>query len=57
MNSKSRKYLVLYETVIFSNATSESMKEFIETIDMNDITNSMWIELSNRLKENIEKSN
>lgn len=29
------------------------MKGFIDVVDINDITNSMWIGLSNRLKENI----
>lgn len=55
--SKSEEYLPLYETVIFSNASSKAMNEFIEVINMNDITNSMWIELSNRLKIDLTSSN
>lgn len=51
--SKDNRKLTLYESVIFANTSSEAMKEFVDLIDMNDITNSMWIELSRRLKEDV----
>ena len=46
---KDDSFLTLYETVMFSNVSSEPIEKFLQLIDMNDITNSMWNELSNRL--------
>ncbi|KAK8897876.1 hypothetical protein M9Y10_000105 [Tritrichomonas musculus] len=48
-------YSILYETVLFSNVTSQSMKKFIEIFDYNDMSNSMWKQISDRLEREIEK--
>lgn len=50
------KYSVLYETVYFLNVSSDAMKEFIEIFDVNDMTTSMWMNISGRLREDVKFS-
>lgn len=54
--SQNSDYSILYETVLFSNVSSENMKEFITIFDLNDISNSIWKLLSKRLCYEIDKS-
>ncbi len=51
------KYSILYSKVIYSNVTTKTMKEFVNIIDMNDINNETWKELTYRLIKEINTSN
>lgn len=56
---KDSKYKILYENVIFMNAKSSSISNFIHIFDYNDVNSSIWSLLSNRLlleNENIVKN-
>ena len=44
-----QEFAILYESVLFSNVSQERMKEFAQIFDMNDMTNSIWKNLSERL--------
>ena len=52
-----RKYCVLYEFVIFSNVTTNCIKEFLEVFDFNDLSSSTWKSISRRLQEEISDKN
>ena len=52
--SKNVKYSILYESVYFINISSKLMNDFIEIFDLNEITNSIWIQLCNRIKQEIK---
>ena len=52
---KDVKYSILYETVLFENVTSETMKFFTSIYDMNDLTTLTWKRLSKRLEEDLSK--
>lgn len=54
--SKDSNCSIMYESVIFSNVSSESMKKFIENFDFNDLTNLMWNSISKRLEEETVKN-
>lgn len=54
---KDRKYSILYETVRFENLTSESIKEFIQIFDYNEMSKTTWYRLSIRLQEEINNKN
>ena len=47
--SNNSEYSILYEQVLFTNVTSEMMKEFVLTFDANDMTIGTWHKLSDRL--------
>lgn len=51
------KYSILYEYVYFINLSTEKMKEFIETFDMNDLSNGTWHRLCDRLEIEIQMKN
>lgn len=51
---ESSEFYQLYEHVIFANATSEVMNEFISIFDYNDITRDLWTSLSKRLSSDIQ---
>lgn len=55
LNSKNSKYSILYETVLFINVTSNSMKEFLSVFEVSEMTGGTWNELSKRLCKEIEK--
>lgn len=44
----------LYETVIFTNVTSECMKKFVDTIELKDVNESTWRSLALRLCSEIK---
>ena len=44
----------LYQYVIFQNVGQESLKEFVEIFDINDINNSIWHSISERLIKEIK---
>lgn len=48
-------YSILYETVLFENVTGDVMKEFTQNFDSEDMNRRIWIRLSNRLENEIEK--
>ena len=52
--SKEIKYSILYEYVCFTNVGSESIAEFIDIFDHNDLNSGIWKSISNRLKQKIE---
>ena len=54
--SNNSKYSILYETVLFSNISSEMMKTYIAQFDPNDMTGGIWKKLSKRLCQKIELS-
>lgn len=45
----------LFQYVIFQNVGNEIMKEFVEIFDINDINNSIWHQISERLKKTKQK--
>lgn len=47
--SQNSKYSLLYETVVFSNVSIESLTEFVASLDLNDITGGIWIRLTDRM--------
>lgn len=51
------KYSMIYETVIFENATPEMMSEFISLYDVSDINKTVWNCLSKRLEKEIKIDN
>lgn len=51
------KYSTVYETVIFENATSEAMSEFISLYCVSDINKTVWNCLSKRLEKEIKIDN
>lgn len=51
---ESSEFYQLYEHIIFSNATSEVMNEFISIFNYNDITGDLWTSLSKRLLSDIQ---
>ena len=55
--SNDAKYSILYETVLFENVTSDSMKIFTSIYDMNDLTSSTWNRLSKRLEQDSPNKN
>lgn len=54
--SQSHNFTSLYETVYFECVSSTSISKFISQFDMNCITNSIWRQLSMRLKQEIKVS-
>lgn len=52
---ESSEYSIFYEYVYFSNVESNTIEEFINVFDVNDLNQSIWISISNRLKEEINK--
>ena len=54
--SKNSDYSILYETVLFSNVTSDTMREFVSLFNVNDISYGTWKELSERLCCEIHKN-
>ncbi|KAK8898307.1 hypothetical protein M9Y10_000590 [Tritrichomonas musculus] len=54
--SENSKYSILYETVLFSNVSAESMKEFVTIFDMNEMTFDLWEGLSKRLCEELKNN-
>lgn len=51
--SENRKFSSLYETVYFERVTTEVLTEFVNVICLDDITNSSWKRLAQRLKQEI----
>lgn len=50
--SKDSKYSVLYESVLFSNISSNNMKKFIKNLNFEDLNKNVWREISNALEVN-----
>lgn len=48
------KFCFLYKFVIFSNVSSESITEFINIFDYNDIDSNIWHSISSRLIEKVQ---
>ena len=57
MYSNNSMYSIFYETVFFSNVTIEAISEFITLFDVNDMNDSIWQRICERLKEKIECKN
>ena len=55
--SNDKKYSILYENVCFIYVTTSIIKEFISIFDFNDMTNSMWNLLCERLEKEIDENN
>ncbi|KAK8887461.1 hypothetical protein M9Y10_038506 [Tritrichomonas musculus] len=51
------KYSILYETVLFENISSESIKEFTAIYDSDDMDRGTWLRLSKRLECEIQNKN
>lgn len=54
--SQDHRYSILYESVDFSNVGSEKITKFINTFEMNDLTNSIWHRICDRLKHSVSKT-
>lgn len=52
---QNRIFCTLYETVYFERVSSENISEFVDIFNINDITNSTWIRLANRLKQDTKE--
>lgn len=52
---KDNRYSYFYSFIDFSNVKSDFINEFLNLFDMNDMTNQIWIAISNRLKTPIYK--
>lgn len=50
--SKDSNYSVLYESVLFSNISSNNMKKFIKNLNFEDLNKNVWREISNALEVN-----
>lgn len=50
------KYSVLYEYVHYVNVSSECIREFVSSFNVNDMTTPTWISISKRLEQEIKKS-
>ena len=50
-----KKYSYFYEFVCFENVSSTAIKEFLSIFDINDITNSIWLNLSSRLELEVDQ--
>lgn len=48
------QFSVLYEKVLFSNVSEESMKEFVDLYDYSQMTGETWSKLSERLIQKVE---
>ena len=53
---KDQSYSYLYDYVLFSNATSNKIKEFLDIFDINNITQEMWRSLSYRIEQDVTKT-
>lgn len=53
-SSSHSKYSIYFEYVIFENATSQTMIEFLDNYNINDITNETWRNLSGRLQRDLK---
>lgn len=49
------EYSIVYEYVYFSNVKCNTIEEFINFFDINDLNQSIWNSITNRLKEEISK--
>lgn len=49
------EHSILYEYVYFSNVKCNTNEEFINFFDINDLNQSIWNSITNRLKEEISK--
>lgn len=49
------KYSILYESVLFSNVSSETMSEFLSVFDKEDLSCGAWQQLSKRLSKKVEE--
>lgn len=47
------QFCEIYESVIFKNTTSKSMKNFVEIFDFSDLSTSMWSSIASRLQEDV----
>ena len=54
--SNNSEYTILYETVLFSNVSSEAMKEFVYTYDASEMSRGTWKELSKRLCQEVQRN-
>lgn len=54
--SKNPDNSFLYETILFSNVSNETMEEFASLFDINDITGGIWHRLTERLTNKKIKS-
>lgn len=52
--SNDRKYSILYDFILFEKVGGNEMKEFLSIYDIGDVTRSVWISLSERLKNEIK---
>lgn len=50
------KFKFLYENVIFLNATSNAIKEFLSIFDYGDINHEIWSSISDRLESKVESN-
>lgn len=53
--SKDQSFSYLYDFVLFSNVTSNKIKDFLEIFDINNITQNIWRSLSFRIEQDINK--
>ena len=51
------EHSILYEYVYFSNVKCNTIEEFINFFDINDLNQSIWNSITNRLKEEIKNTN
>ena len=53
--SNNSEYTILYETVLFTNVSSEAMKEFVYAYNPIEMSLGTWKELSKRLCEEVQR--
>lgn len=54
---KNRKYSILYQFVDFINVEISSIKNFISIFNIDDLSQNLWLSISNRLQQQIELEN
>ena len=54
--SQNSRYSVLYELVYFENVSSDTIKEFLQNYDINDMSGEIWNRLSKRLEQEIKQN-
>lgn len=55
-NSKKTEYSILYETVLYSNVSSELMNYFVSVYNASEMTMGTWNALSNRLCKKVTET-
>lgn len=52
--SENSMYSILYEAILFTNASANAISEFVDIYNLNDITNETWTKICHRLKNEVK---